>query len=419
MRALIKLFSLLILLSVLAVLAIAWLALSDAPLVAKPAQLSHQDIARARNILRQNDPRNIPPGNHHVIEISAKDLNLAADYLLQQLARGSAKLAITTDRLQVQASLHIPRVPWRNVVNVDGTIQTRDGHPQITALRLGALTIPDRLANLAARQLFDYLYARARLDDESDPIRQLQLLPERLRLTYQWDPALLDKARDTLMSASDLEALRLYHDRLIDLQARGVGTNGPLIDLLQPMFATALERSRDRDRDPIEENTALLTVLGTWAGRQDIGRLVPGSTRRPRAFRLKIQRRTDFGQHFLTSAAIAARGDSALSDAVGLFKEISDTDYGSGFSFTDIAADRAGTRFGELATRSQNDARRLQQRMAAGVVEGDIMPPARDLPENMRSDAFKQRFGYVGSPAYRQLMDEIEQRVNSCSLYQN
>jgi hypothetical protein len=417
MRALIKLFSLLILLSVLAVLAIAWFALSDAPLVAKPAQLSHQDIARARNILKQNDPRNIPPGNHHVIEISAKDLNLAADYLLQQLARGSAKLAITTDHLLVQASFHIPRVPWRNVVNVVGTIQTRDGHPQITALRLGALTVPDRLANLAARQVFDYLYARARLDDNSDPIRQLQLLPERLRLTYQWDPALLDKARDTLMSGSDLEALRLYHDRLIDLQARGVGTKGPLLDLLQPMFATALERSSDRD--PIEENTALLTVLGTWAGGQNINRLVPGSTRRPRAFRLKIQRRTDFGQHFLTSAALAARGDSALSDAVGLFKEISDTDHGSGFSFTDIAADRAGTRFGEFATRSHDDARRLQQRMAAGVVEGDIMPPARDLPENMRSDEFKQRFGYVGSPAYRQLMDEIEQRVNSCSLYRN
>jgi hypothetical protein len=52
-------------------------------------------------------------------------------------------------------------------------------------------------------------------------------------------------------------------------------------------------------------------------------------------------------------------------------------------------------------------------------VEGDIMPPARDLPENMRSDSFKQLFGYVGSPAYRQLMDEIERRVNSCSLYQN
>ncbi len=417
MRALIKLFSLLILLSLLAVLAVAWFALSDAPLVAQPVQLSHEDIARARNILRQNDPRNIPPGNQHSIEISAKDLNLAADYLLQQLARGSAKLAITTDRLHVQASLHIPRVPWRNVVNVDSTIQTRDGHPQITALKLGALTIPDRLANLAARQLFDYLYARAQLDANTDPIRQLQLLPERLRLTYQWDPALLDKARDTLMSGSDLEALRVYHDRLIDLQASGVGTKGPLLDLLQPMFATALERSRDRD--PIEENTALLTVLGTWAGGQNINRLVPGSTHRPRAFRLKIQRRTDFGQHFLTSAALAARGDSALSDAVGLFKEISDTDHGSGFSFTDIAADRAGTRFGELATRSQDDARRLQQRMAAGVVEGDIMPPARDLPENMRSDAFKQRFGYVGSPAYRQLMDEIEQRVNGCSLYQN
>ena len=49
----------------------------------------------------------------------------------------------------------------------------------------------------------------------------------------------------------------------------------------------------------------------------------------------KFAGRKDFAQHFLASAALAARGDSTLSNAVGLFKEISDTDRGSGFSFTD------------------------------------------------------------------------------------
>jgi len=417
MRALIKLLFLLALLSLMGILTITWLALSDVPLVTGQTRLSHQDIARARNILRQNDPRNIPPGTNHVIEISAPDLNLAANYLLQQLAGGSAILSLSADHLRTQASMHIPRMPWRNVVNLDGTIQTRNSHSKIVSLQLGSLTVPGEVATWLAGQLLDYAYTRAQLDKAAGPIKQLQLFPDRLRLTYQWDPALIDQARKTLLSSNDREALRIYHDRLVDLQSTGVGKKGSLADLLQAIFATALERSRERD--PVEENTALLTVLGTWASGQDISKLVPDSARRPRPFRLKLQRRTDFAQHFLTSAALAARGDSTLSDAVGLFKEISDTDHGSGFSFTDIAADRAGTRFGEFATRSQEDARDLQQRASAGLAEADFMPPARDLPEHMRTDAFKQRFGYVGSPTYQQLMAEIERRINSCSLYRN
>jgi hypothetical protein len=210
--------------------------------------------------------------------------------------------------------------------------------------------------------------------------------------------------------------LRVYLDLIVDLQSRGVGNSGPLTELLQPMFAKAMVRSGQGDA--VTENAALLTVLGTWASGQDTGRLVPGA-QRPGRFRLKIEGRKDFAQHFLTSAALAARGDSTLSDAVGLFKEISDTDGGSGFSFTDIAADRAGSRFGELATGSEQDARRVQQRLAAGIAETDIMPLARDLPEHLRGDAFRQRFGHVGSPAYRQAMDEIERRISACSLYRD
>lgn len=415
MRTLIKLSLLLMLVSVLVVAGAAWFALSDRALVTHQMRLSHQDIARARTILRHNDPRNMPAGTQRVIDVAPKDLNLAANYLLQQLVHGNARLTLATDSLQVQASLLVPRLPWRNVINIDGRIETSDDRPRITELRLGSLPVPGALATLAAKQLLSHAYSRTQLDQMPGPIKQLQLRPDRLRLTYQWHPELIDQARNTLLTGSEREALRIYHDHLVDLQSRGIGTQGSLLGLLQPLFEIALERSRNAD--PIEENTALLTVLGTWAGRQDISKLVPDAARRPGRFRLKIERRRDFAQHFLTSAALAARGDSALSDAVGLFKEISDTDHGSGFSFTDIAADRAGTRFGELATRSEKDARRVQQRLAAGVAETDIMPRARDLPEHMRADAFKRQFGYVGSPEYQAIIEEIDRRISTCNLY--
>ena len=190
-----------------------------------------------------------------------------------------------------------------------------------------------------------------------------------------------------------------------------------MLDLLEPLFASA--QTRSIEHDPVAENSALLTLLGTWASRQDLSRLVPDSPLRPHPFHLRLRGRKDFAQHFLTSAALSARGDSTLSDAVGLFKEIADTDQGSGFSFADLAADRAGTRFGELAVKSTASALRVQRRLAAGAGDQDLMPVADDLPENLRSGDFEQHFGSIGSPAYQQMMDKIEARIDACTLYRD
>jgi len=417
MRALVKLFVLLLLLSPVALLAAAWFALSYQPLVTGQIELSHQDIARAKAILRENDPRRAPAGAQRIIEIDAQDLNLAANYLLQKTAQGQARLGLSPKRVDVRMTLLIPQLPRRNYLNVEATVEVHANHPEFTALRLGRLEIPGALAGWLARQLLAANLGQARLDSAANLIETLEVFPERLRLTYRWNPALIAHARDTLLSDSDREALRVYHQGLLDLQANGVGRSGRLVEILPPLFAIAVERSREHD--PVAENVALITVLGTWASRQDITTLLPESTRRPQAFRLKLDGRRDFAQHFLTSAALAARGDSSLSNAVGLFKEISDTDRGSGFSFADIAADRAGTRFGALAARSAADARRVQQRLAAGIGDSDIMPLAKDLPEQMHADEFKQRFSHVGSPAYQQLMAEIEQRIDACALYRD
>jgi hypothetical protein len=106
-----------------------------------------------------------------------------------------------------------------------------------------------------------------------------------------------------------------------------------------------------------------------------------------------------------------------LADAAGLFKEVHDSRHGSGFSFADLAADRAGTRFGEEATRSAASARELQKLLASGVMESDIMPRSRDLPENMSAEQFKRRYGEIGSRDYNRVAEEIERRIAACSIY--
>jgi hypothetical protein len=417
MRALIKLLFLLVLLVVPLLAAGVYFALSETPLVTRQTALSHDDIARAKRILQENDPRSLPAGAHRTIEIAAKDLDLAANYLLQRLADAKANISLADGALNAVMTVRVPQVEWRSYLNVAASATAEGGRPRITALRVGRIPVPEMLSNYVLRRLLDDLAQQSSEQLGGDLVQDMKLFPDRLRLTYRWNPALIDQARDTLLSGSDREALRYYHDQLVTLQSNRVGKQGSLAKLLQPMFAAAVVRSRGRD--PAAENTALLTVLGTWAGGQNLARLIPGDLARPSRFRLRLHRRTDLAQHFLMSAALAARGDTTLSNAVGLFKEIDDTDHGSGFSFTDIAADRAGTRFGALATASTEDARRVQQRLAAGFTELDIMPTVNDLPEHMRGDAFKQRFGHVGSPAYQAVMDVIERRISASTLYRN
>lgn len=415
MKALFKLILWLIFLSPFLLAGAAWFALSDDPLVVNDARLSHKDIAHAQQVLRKYDPREQAAGTLREIHVSERDLNLAANYLIQQLADGGARVNINPGYADAVGTLRIPGLPRKSYLNIRLELRDNQGEAQLVSLQLGELKIPAPIAEFALAQGMARLYETEHYQLASNVIKELDLQRRQLRVVYEWDPELVQKARSSLLDHGDAEAMLIYHNKLVRLQSQGIGKNGSLPDLLKPMFAFALQRSRHGD--PVVENQSMLAVLGAWASRRGLEQLVPQAPARPSSFKMKLERRTDFGQHFLTSAALASRGDGSLSDAIGLYKEISDSNGGSGFSFTDIAADRAGTRFGELATGSAEGARYVQQFMARGVRETDIMPLARDLPEHMNAEQFRQRFGQVGSPAYNAVMQEIEKRLAACLIY--
>jgi len=414
MRILFKLILWLIFLSPFALAGLAWFALADEALVLNSARLSHNDIGRAKAVLEKNNPGQLPAGTTQEISLSERDLNLAANYLLQQVAEGGAQVRIHPDLVDAVGTLRIPGLPQRQYLNITLQLQEQAGQARIASLRLGGIDIPAGLAQLVVEQVLALLQRTEQYQLAGNLVQKVAIQQDRLLVTYRSDPTLVERARASLLSKGDTEALRAYHTELLRLQANGVGSGSSLTEVLKPMFALAQERSRNGD--PVAENQALLTLLGSWSSKGGLGRLLPDE-QQPKRFRLKLEGRYDFAQHFLTSAGLAARGDSSLADAIGLFKEIADADGGSGFSFTDIAADRAGTRFGALATGSPEQARRLQSFMARGASETDIMPRARDLPEHMSAEEFQSRYGGVGSPAYQAVMDDIERRIDGCAIH--
>ena len=128
--------------------------------------------------------------------------------------------------------------------------------------------------------------------------------------------------------------------------------------------------------------------------------------------------RDDSAQHFLVSAALAIEGGSGWADAIGVYREVTDsrrTGKGKGFSFQDLVADRAGTRFGTLAAQSPQ---KLQRSLTPGIKDSDVIPSFGDLAEEIPEAEFKKRYGGVGSPTYNNILADIEGRVARTRLLQ-
>jgi hypothetical protein len=215
----------------------------------------------------------------------------------------------------------------------------------------------------------------------------------------------------------ELVRLRSYHDR-IGSTLRSLPNGASLAVLLKPVLQLA--GTRGAAGNVLDENRAGLLVLAFYINGWPLDRVVPEAREWPRleGRTVLLRGRGDLTQHFTVSALIAAAAGERIADLAGVYKELEDARHGSGFSFSDLAADRAGTRLGQMATDSVESAHRLLSRMTTDLTEADMMPEVTDLPDNLPQAEFTRRFGRVGAPAYNEMVGEIERRLAGLSLFQ-
>jgi hypothetical protein len=389
----------------------------DQPKFVRAAELTPEQVERAKRILKASDPRLAPSGALRTFSIAAEDLDLALNFLLSQYG-GGARALLDHGAIMLWASAKAPANPFGAFINVELIARATSGLPEFDRLQIGRLPVPGLIADWLLARAFAKLNRTEAGKAAADSVRRVRVDQGHLVVEYQWSEDIPDRLRSALLPQGEQERIRTYHDRLVELTANAkLARQISMLDLLRPLILLAAERASSAD--PQAENRAALMVLAFYVNGRGLAAIVPGAKDWPRATPRKVtlSGRTDFAQHFTISAAIAATAGSPLSDAIGVYKEVGDARGGSGFSFTDIAADRAGTVFGERATRSHATARGLLSRVAAGVVESDLMPRADDLPEMMREAEFKRRFGGVGAPPYVRQMQEIERRVAALALY--
>lgn len=401
-----------LLLSMLVVMVL--LAIDDTAKQSTRAQLTPVQIAKAKLLFDRNDPRRVRAGSITTATLGEEELNLGLNYAVNQSINGGASLKIEQGKAYIAFTLPLPNNPVGRFLNLQIELAQTTALPEISGMRLGSLPIPNFLAHSLINYSLSVMPVAMDWRQLTQMVKRIRFVPQRLIVTYQWRPDLATKLGVALSSSNERDQLILYQTRLAELTRKGTGALA-LTDLLQPLFQLASERSQNGDA--IQENRAVIRVLAFYVNQKDLGKLFPGfkSLTKPLWRTVTLQKRDDFTKHYLVSAFLAADAGSPLADAMGLYKEIQDSKGGSGFSFNDIAADRAGTRMGELAIAGEQSAKNTQSVLKTAI-ETDIMPKTADLPEFMSETEFNRRYGGLQGYAYLQMIAEIERRVAALAI---
>jgi hypothetical protein len=191
---------------------------------------------------------------------------------------------------------------------------------------------------------------------------------------------------------------------------------------MQPVFKLAKQQSRSGD--PVAENEAAILAIAIYFGDTRFERFVgdvrfkDGSGRRSSAGKFRLDGRYDFVQHFTISMGLTITGGDLAANIIGELKEAKDSQKSSGFSFTDIGADRAGVQFAKRATENRSSARQVQDILAGATAEQVFFPRFSDLPEGMSEAAFRRRYGDVTSREYKRVIAEIDRRISRTKIFQ-
>lgn len=420
---------------------VVWRVPERAPAVEKPAVMRLADGGFSSRLLGRNELKEAFRGQPVSLSLTGDEIDAVWQDLARRMLGGAGDVSLDEGEATVILSVPLSRTPLRALrfrgewVNLRAKVVAKpEGLPRLVSVRVGRLPVPSWVALWASRRVVEHYELTELTDMALSSVQSVRMTPLRAEVTASWRGDFNARLLSLLVPPDDHERLRAYQRQLADLtRPPPPGTMYvPIVALpavIQPMFEEARQRSLaqvvaggsvDSEQVAARENRAVLLVLALYAGQVPLDRLIPqpGAAKAAappaRSRLLTLQGRPDFAQHFLLSALLANDMGGRLTDAIGVYKEMMDTrrDHGgSGFSFNDLAADRAGNRFGQRARQAPVA---LQARVAEqGDRDDFFMPAVADLPQFLSDQEFKRRYGQVGSEAYNAVMQEIDRRVNA------
>lgn len=384
--------------------------------IAAPGVPSASDVRAARNLavaLAEVAAAEEPSP----VTASIADMEGAARVLTNGVPRLRLSPRVADDALAVKAAFRLSDGTW-----LTGGVRIAEvedyGYPRISA-NIGTLPIPALLLEplLGLAHKAAEMRAGTRFPTTREAILAFEAGKGTANVVLDLPQGLLKGVSKLAPSDDAIDgrlANRLYvaaHQRL----------GGRAVDL--PEVYAALFKGAPRTGEAARRHAraamvaAAMLVVGPRAGRLARDGEASFSPMLPATLSVTLAGRDDLAKHFTLSAALAAAADPAIGRALGTWKELDDSlAGGSGFSFVDLAADRAGLRLGEAAT-SPVRAGTLSSRFAAGVPE--LLPlAALGFGEGMGTSTFEHRYRDVSSAEYAEAVARIDRALDTLPVMQ-
>ncbi len=398
-------------------------ALESTPRVPDKPPATPEDARRAQEVLGAFWSLTQRSYGERNLVVSERDLNGTLNFATRAvpMARGLAE--VEARQVRVTGALELPYAGW---LNVTAELAESEDGLEVAAFRVGALPVPPGLVLPTLSLGLDLLLGEGLGAIAVSGIDSLAIAGDRVVLGVAMNGrerrALLHSAKDKVRRAAGMipsMEVRRYWLALDQAAASApAGRYSSFADYLSEAVALAADAAvyGSPEREPRREMQASLIALAVYCGHMKfqnvVGSVVP-STRlwqRTHCERTGLAGRGDLRQHFAISMGLKIASDAGMAFAIGEFKELLDANAGgSGFSFDDIAADRAGIAFAELILETAPEGwRALAGRLAS---EEAIFPSIAGLPSQMSEAEFARRFGHVESAAYKAMLREIDARI--------
>ena len=309
-------------------------------------------------------------------------------------------------------------------LNIDFTIRSlpAGAFPKIDELKIGNLPIPSPVAEWAVWQIIAGMPHRRMetllaLDKElNSAFDSFELNERHAVLQFHVDREALDHLSwnlQRLVVTPDIYATSAFYRSVLREYLSGLPQEKravALSEILPPLAAAAAARS-EAGANPQTENTALLFALSAHLVQSS------GYEDTPYSPEIRLRRRQDLAQHVINSASIAAIAGVQLAEIISTGKEAFDARYRSGFSFSDLTANRVGIKLAQLAVESEASALAFQTRVQKIVTDADLIPLVSGGRDGLTQREFEASYDDRTSVEYRRRVDSIDREVAALPLF--
>ncbi|MCK5872586.1 MAG: hypothetical protein KAG26_07150 [Methylococcales bacterium] len=388
------------------------LMIESTPSLPIPYSIEAHEIRAVKAMFRSVHNR---PDKIKTLRFTEKNLNNMVNYFLKRYLQVATHLALKNNELGVKISLKLPKNIWGDYLNIRVDLYHRPNQlVQVKQLTIGKIEVADEFSQALLVFMCRYSKVQKVYEAYDKTIKEIVIKPNKLQVKYDFKSLTYTDFLISLLT-EDQQSLWFYQQAINRaLKAHDKKFRLSLKELLQPLFKIAYQRSTSATA--IAENKRVIMVVSRYVSGVEIQRHVPSEITYYPTF---LYQRTDIAKHFMTSALLTVIGTGSIATILGQEKEIRDAKIGSGFSFIDLAGDRAGIYFGKMLTQSPESARRLQKLMSEIKDYKAFMPDIRDLPEKLTNEAFTRRFGSTDNPAYQLIVADIDQRIRALPIYVN